>query len=151
MSNRVLAVLVAAWTLVSWGGRIGLLTTPEASDPWTLLRIGGSLGIGLATAGLLAWSPGRANWLRWMFVAWTVVLWGRSLVVTWIDPPSIAFGLVHTVLAAGWFLLAWWVAPRHDRRTRQSSFPDHGQHESRHGAPLQNRDQARDHTTTTPS
>ncbi|MBY5163554.1 hypothetical protein [Salsipaludibacter albus] len=122
MSNRLLAVAVAAWTLVSWGGRIGLLTSAETDDPWALVRIGGSLVVGLATAGLLATRPGRADWLRWLFVGWTVALWTRSVVVTWIDPPSLAFALVHTVLGAGWFLLAWWVAPRHERH-RSSSAP----------------------------
>ncbi len=116
MSTRLLAVLVATWTLVSWGGRIGLLTGAEAADPWTLVRIGGSLAVGLATATLLAVAPDRARWLRWLFVGWTVLLWTRSLVVTWIDPPSVALGVVHTVLAAGWFALAWWVAPHRPAR-----------------------------------
>lgn len=115
MSPRLLAVLVAAWTLVSWGGRIGLLTAPELDDPWSLVRIGGSLLVGLTTAAVLAFAPEpAARWavgLRWVFVAWTVLLWSRSVVVTWVAPPSIAFGVVHTVLAVGWFLLAWWVAP----------------------------------------
>lgn len=125
MPTRLLAALVAAWTLLSWGGRIGLLTTAEVDDPWSLLRIGGSLLVGLATAGLLALAPDRADWLRWVFVAWTVLLWSRSLVVTWTDPPSMAFGLVHTVLAVGWFLLAWWVAPRRpaERSTRMTPSP----------------------------
>lgn len=123
MSNRLLAVLVAVWTLVSWGGRIGLLTSAELDDPWSLVRIAGSLSVGLATAALLALTPHRADWLRWTFVAWNLVLWARSLVVTWMDPPSVAFRLVHTVLAVGWFLLAWWVAPQrpgHDGRTASS-------------------------------
>lgn len=111
--------MVLAWTLVSWGGRIQLITAPEAGDPWALVRIGGSLLLGVATAGVLWRAPGRApgraqgraTVLRWVFVGWTLALWGRSLVVTWLDPPSVAFGVVHTVLAAGWLWLAWAVAP----------------------------------------
>ncbi len=114
MSDRLLAVLVLAWTLVSWGGRIGLLTAAETTDPWSLLRIGGSVVVGLAVAVALWVAPGRSTALRGVFVAWTVLLWGRSLVVTWIAPPSLPFALVHTVLAVGWFLLAWQVAPRRD-------------------------------------
>lgn len=121
MSPRVLAVVVLGWTLVSWGGRIGLLTDAEVTDPEDLLRIGGSLLIGWVTSGVLWWAPDRAREIRWLFVAWTVVLWTRSLVVTWLDPPSIAFGLVHTVLAIGWFLLAWQVAPTAGRRDREGS------------------------------
>lgn len=121
MSPRVLAVVVLAWTLASWGGRIGLLTDAEVIDPEDLLRIGGSLLIGWVTSGVLWWAPDRAREIRWLFVAWTVVLWARSLVVTWLDPPSIAFGLVHTVLAIGWFLLAWQVAPTAGRRDREGS------------------------------
>ncbi len=119
MSERVLAIVVLGWTLVSWGGRIGLLADAELTDPGDLLRIGGSLLIGWVTSGILWWAPDRANEVRWLFVAWTVVLWTRSFVVTWLDPPSLAFALVHTVLAIGWFLLAWQVAPATGRRDRE--------------------------------
>lgn len=118
VNTRVLSVLVLAWTLLSWGGRIGLLTDAEATDPGDLLRIGGSLLLGWTTGAVLWWAPRRLREVRWLFVAWTVALWTRSLVVTWMDPPSIAFGLVHTVLAVGWFTLAWFVAPCSDQRIR---------------------------------
>lgn len=131
---RLLAGLVLVWTLVSWGGRIQLITAPEAGDPWALVRIGGSLLVGVATAVALWRAPDRTTALRWVFVVWTVVLWSRSLVVTWIDPPSIAFGLVHTVLAAGWAWLAWGVAPRSADRHRPAASST-GHTETSPGAP----------------
>lgn len=115
IAPRVLAVVVLAWTLVSWGGRIGLLGRGDVTDTGDLLRIGGSLLVGWITGGVLWWAPERLREVRWLFVAWTVVLWGRSLVVTWLEGPSVAFGLVHTVLAVVWFVLAWLVAPATSR------------------------------------
>lgn len=110
-SPRLLALVVLAWTLVSWGGRIGLLGEGDSTDTRDLARIGGSLLVGWVTGGVLWWAPERLRGVRWLFVAWTVVLWGRSLVVTWLGGPSLAFGVVHTVLAVSWFALAWLVAP----------------------------------------
>ncbi len=109
-----LAVAIGAWTLVAWGGRIGLLTSDEGLGAW--LRIGGSLVVGgLAVATLLVpqLEPARRAALT-LFSVFTVVLWVRSLIVNWIGDGSLPFKLVHTVLALGFFALAWWaysVAP----------------------------------------
>lgn len=96
---------------MSWGGRIGLLGRGDVTDSGDLLRIGGSLLVGWVTGGVLWWAPERLREVRWFFVVWTVVLWGRSLVVVWVDFPSLPFVVVHTVLALSWFGLAWAVAP----------------------------------------
>ena len=104
-----LPLALLAWTAVSWGGRIGLLTDAEGAQVATWARVGGSIVVGMVTA----WSAWRRPaWHRVaaiVFVGWTVLLWARALVVNWIAPPSLAFALVHTLLAAVWFLLAWWV------------------------------------------
>ncbi|CAN5855839.1 hypothetical protein BH23ACT4_BH23ACT4_03570 [soil metagenome] len=104
-----LAAGVLLWTAVAWGGRIGLLTDGEG---WTdLLRIGGSLLLGLVTAIALA-VPSlrpRSTPLFYLFAIWTAGLWVRSVVVTWTRSGSLPFRLVHTVLAAGFFGLAYLV------------------------------------------
>jgi hypothetical protein len=38
----------------------------------------------------------------------TVVLWIRSLIVSWAGDGSLPFKMVHTVLALGFFALALW-------------------------------------------
>lgn len=103
-----LAVAIAVWTLVAWGGRIGLLTSTDGLGAW--LRIGGSLAIGLFAAATLVvpqLEGGRRAGLI-VFAVFTVVLWVRSLVVNWLGDGSMPFKLVHTVLAFGFFALAMW-------------------------------------------
>ena len=109
LSPWVLPVALVAWTAISWGGRIGLLTDAEGAQFTTWARVGGSIVIGLLTAWSTWRRPAGHRIVAGAFVGWTVVLWGRALVVNWIDPPSLAFALVHTALAIVWFLLAWWV------------------------------------------
>lgn len=96
MRGKLIAAVVVAWALVTWGGRIGLLTGAEAADPVTWLRVGGSL----ATAGLGAYGvvAGR-RWLVWIYAAWTLAVWGTSLVSVWTADHSAAFLAVHTLLA----------------------------------------------------
>lgn len=104
-----MAAGVLLWTGVAWGGRIGLLTDSEG---WTdLARIGGSLLIGLVTAVALA-VPSlrpRSTPLFYVFAIWTTGLWLRSMAVTWTGSGSLPFKLVHTILAAGFFGLAYLV------------------------------------------
>jgi hypothetical protein len=106
MSRRVLALVVALWTLVSWGGRIGLLTDAETGDAWNWIRIAGSLAVGLGTAGVFTFRPSAARWVAWPFGAFTTLLWTRSLWTVWTEPNPPAFRLVHTGLAVAWFGLA---------------------------------------------
>lgn len=103
-----LAIAITVWTLVAWGGRIGLLTSGEGVGAW--LRIGGSLSIGLLAATTLVFpqlEEARKPALI-VFAVFTVVLWLRSLIVNWVGDGSLPFKLVHTVLALGFFALAWW-------------------------------------------
>jgi hypothetical protein len=106
--KTALAVAIAVWTLAAWGGRIGLLTSGEGLGAWA--RIGGSVVVGLFTA--LALVVPQLDSVRkpalFVFTAWTVALWARSLFVAWAGSGSLPFKLVHTVLAAGFFVLAGW-------------------------------------------
>ena len=103
-----LAVAIAVWTLLAWGGRIGLLTSGEGVAAW--VRIGGSLVIGLLAAATLVVPQleGSRKWALIVFSVFTVLLWARSLIVNWVGDGSLPFKLVHTVLALGFFALAWW-------------------------------------------
>lgn len=107
-STLVLAISIAAWTLIAWGARIGLLTSEESVGAW--VRVGGSLVIGIfAAATLVIPQLGSARKPALvLFSVFTVVLWTRSLVVNWGGEGSIGFKLVHTVLALGFFALAVW-------------------------------------------
>ena len=105
----VLGVSIGVVTLAAWGGRIGLLTEGEAG-PGDWVRIGGSLVIGLAASASLlvsALEPIRQSTLI-LFALWSVVLWGRALIVNWVGSGSLPFKLVHTFLAAAFFTLAVW-------------------------------------------
>lgn len=94
-----------AWTALSWGGRVGLLTDAESSDAGSWARIGGSILIGLLAAA--AFFTGRAaRPMAWIFALWTLGVWSRSLWVVWSEPNTLGFQMVHTVLAAVWFGLA---------------------------------------------
>ncbi len=106
--RTALAIGIAVWTLVAWGGRIGLLTSGEGLGAW--LRIGGSIAIGLFAAAtlLLPQLEGARKPALVVFAVFTVVLWIRSLIVNWAGGGSMPFKIVHTVLAIGFFALAWW-------------------------------------------
>lgn len=123
--RRALAVAILVWTLVAWGGRIGLLT---GAEEWTsTLRIGGSLLIGVVTATVLI-APPLANVRRpvlYIFAIWTVVLWTRSLIVNWMGSGSLGFKLVHTILAVGFYLIAWWAVAA-AARGNPIAHPDEG-------------------------
>lgn len=108
LSRTILAVAIAAWTLLSWGGRIRLLTEME-QDLGNWLRIGGSLLVGAAAVAvlLLAEGSGLERWTLTVFAAWSTVLWLRSLTSVWTGDQSMAFKTVHTVLAAGFFFLSY--------------------------------------------
>jgi hypothetical protein len=103
-----LAIGISVWTLAAWGGRIGLLSSGEGWGAW--LRIGGSILIGLFAAATLIFpkleSVRRPTLV--VFAVFTVILWTRSLVVNWTGDGSMAFKIVHTVLAVGFFALAAW-------------------------------------------
>lgn len=103
-----LGVAIASWTLIAWGGRIGLLTTGEGIGAW--LRIGGSLLVGFFAAAslLIPQMEGTRRAALIVFSVFTMLLWVRSMVVNWVGDGPLPFKLVHTVLAVGFFALAWW-------------------------------------------
>jgi hypothetical protein len=109
VSRPVLALAIVAWTLITWGGRVRLLTDAEQADLANWVRIGGSLLIGVLAAAVLLLAPGRGleRWLLTAFAAWSSVIWLRSLVTVWSGGESAAFKLVHTLLATGFFVLAY--------------------------------------------
>jgi hypothetical protein len=107
-STLLLAISIAVWTLIAWGGRIGLLTSDEGVGAW--VRIGGSLLIGFFAAATLV-IPQLASARKpalIVFSVFTAVLWVRSLVVSWGGDGTLPFKLVHTILAVGFFALAVW-------------------------------------------
>lgn len=99
--RRALGIVIIAWALVSWGGRIGLLTGPESADLVTWLRIGGSLVTAAIAAAALIFD---APWIRpatWLYAGTVAAIWSTSLASVWADGSNSAgFRLVHTVLAA---------------------------------------------------
>jgi hypothetical protein len=83
-----------------------LLTGDEASDPWTWIRVGGSLMFGLALAAIavVLWrGTPLVRWMAGVFVGFGVlmlVIWLRSAFSVLGDDESVAFKVVHMVLAA---------------------------------------------------
>lgn len=108
VSRTVLAVAIGAWTLLSWGGRIRLLTDTEQGLA-TWVRIGGSLLVGVAAVLVVLFADGGGleRWVLTLFAAWSTTIWLRSLISVWTEDHSTAFRLVHTVLAAGFFVVAY--------------------------------------------
>ena len=108
MNNRRIAwwsLAAAVWTFIAWGNRIGLLTGNEASEPWTWIRVGGSLLLGAALLVVAIALLRRRPFTRMMGVVFIVfgilmvVVWGRSAISVLTDDESLAFKLVHLVLA----------------------------------------------------
>lgn len=108
VSRTVLAIAIAAWTLLSWGGRLRLLTSAD-HDIANWLRIGGSLLLGAVAVLALLLAAGGAleRWVLTLFGVWTAVIWVRSLFSVWTGDHSLGFQLVHTVLAIGFFALVY--------------------------------------------
>lgn len=100
------AAAAAGWTFIAWGNRIGLLTGDEASDPWTWVRVGGSLlfGVALAVIAVELWrGKPLVRWMAGVFVGFGIlmlVVWLRSAFSVLGDDESVAFKVVHVVLAA---------------------------------------------------
>lgn len=109
VTRTVLAIGIGIWTLLAWGGRVRLLTDADQGDIGNWVRIGGSLLVGGMAVAALFLAAGGA-WERWalaLFAVWTAGIWIRSLLTVWTGNQSMAFKLVHTVLAAGFLLLAF--------------------------------------------
>lgn len=104
----MLAGAILGWTLIAWGGRLGLLTGGE--DGWAWVRIGGSMLIG-SVAALFLVVPRLLPLTRpvvYLFAAWSVLVWTRSVIAVWAGSGSTAFKLVHTALALGFYIIAGW-------------------------------------------
>lgn len=110
LSTRARATfgVTAAWQVVSWGGRISLLTEAERFDGWNWARIGGSLIFGTLLGVVAVRGRHRSGQeVGLAFLAFAVVLWSRSLMMVWTDGTnSLAFNLVHTGLA----IVTWTLA-----------------------------------------
>lgn len=109
LSRTALAIAIAVWTLLTWGGRIRLLTDAEQADTANWLRIGGSLAVGaVAVVALLALGGSQAErWLLTFFALWSTSIWARSLFAVWSGEQSMGFKAVHTVLAVGFLALSY--------------------------------------------
>ena len=85
MTDRLIARwsgAAAIWTFIAWGNRISLLTGDESSDPWTWIRVGGSLLFGMALAVI------------------AVVLWRGKPLVRWMAGVFVGFGVLMLVIVA---------------------------------------------------
>lgn len=120
----MLAGTILAWTLIAWGGRMGLLTGGE--DWWAWVRIGGSMLIGSVAA--LSLVVPRLRPLKrpvlYLFAVWSVLVWTRSVIAVWAGSGSTAFKLVHTGLALGFYLIAGWAVT--SARGNPVTGPDEG-------------------------
>lgn len=108
--SRRLALAIGVWALITWGGRINLLTDPEAGDPTTWLRVGASL---VAAAGAVVGLLVTSRWSRSLlatYAAVTGIVWVVSLVSVWSNDHELGFRLVHTLLAAVSLVLAFLAA-----------------------------------------
>ena len=122
--------LAGGWTLIVWGGRIGLLTGAERVDPASWFRIGGSIafGITLVFLGLLMWrteSPsGWSEPASFANLIFNLAVWLPSAAGVVTGDATAAFKAVHVVLAVTSVALATWAVwaagrPRSTERLRQ--------------------------------
>ncbi len=112
--RRWLAGAIVVWTLVAWGGRITLIAVGD--DWFDILRIAGSFLVGLAVGAVLWLSERPPGWALNGFAVWTVLIWTRSMWVNWTESGTLGFKLIHTLLAVGFFVLAYaaWTFARSD-------------------------------------
>ncbi len=99
-----LALAVAGWTLIAWLPRIGILPVVGG---WDLVRISVSILFGLVVAVALIKPAPLTAPLLYGFAMWTLVVWTRSLWNNWTLENPLGLRAVHTLLAAGFFYLAW--------------------------------------------
>lgn len=92
------------WTLAVWLPRIGII---PVNGVWEYSRIAVSLILGVGTSLSLVKQGSFTKPLLYGFAAWSVAVWGRSVWNYWTLDNPLDLRLVHTVLAAGFFYLAW--------------------------------------------
>lgn len=99
-----LAIAVAVWTAAIWIPRIFIIPVFAG---WDATRLIGSLALGV----LVPFALVRPGWftrpLLVVFAFWSIGVWGRSLWNYWTLENPLGLRLVHSVLAAGFFYLAW--------------------------------------------
>ncbi len=109
MSNRRIAAWAlgaAIWTFIAWGSRIDFITSDDARDPWNWIRIGGSLllGVALVVIAVALWRglpfTRTVGLVLLTFAGLMIIIWIRSVFSVLNDDESLAFKLVHIVLAA---------------------------------------------------
>lgn len=105
MSRRTLGWAIAAWAAVTWGGRIGLLADFGDLVAWARIAVSVAVAIGAAVALLRPSPASRA--LLWAYAGVTGIVWLTSLVSVWTRSNTVPFRLVHTLLAAVSFVLAF--------------------------------------------
>lgn len=94
---------LAAWTIAIWANRAWNIIneSTETSLFWPMLFVSGAISLLIA---LYFWAENRLNstvfaTFIFIFGATSVARWSWSLTNTWIEDNSLAFRLVHTVLA----------------------------------------------------
>jgi hypothetical protein len=105
MSRRTLGWVIVGWAAVTWGGRIGLLADFGDLVAWARIALSVAVAVGAAVALLRPSPASRA--LLWAYAGVTGFVWLTSLVSVWTSPNTFAFRLVHTVLGAVSFVLAF--------------------------------------------
>ena len=127
--RRILAVAVAVWTLIAWGGRLMIL---DMTAGWDAIRVVGSLVVGGVSVAVLLIRRAGLRVVAYVFTGWTLGVWGRSVFNVWRDSNTLGFRLIHTLLAAGFAYLAWRLLSL--ARGKSVSGPDEGHgYEERHG------------------
>ena len=98
IAHRALAALIGVWALITWGGRIGLLSGDETVLAKARIAVS-LLAAAAAVIGLLMdrwWTKPTVG----LYVGVTLAVWVTSIVSVVGDPaPSGAFNAVHLALA----------------------------------------------------
>ena len=102
--DQRLGLVIVVWTLAVWLPRIWII---PVGDLWELIRIVVSIAVGLGAALALVRRGRFTNSMLLAFLVWSAGVWGRTLWNYWAlnNPPELR--LVHTLLAIGYFYLAW--------------------------------------------
>ncbi len=96
--------MILVWTLAIWVPRIWIQPITGGGNAARLI---GSLMLGLLAVVALVRQRRWSGPVLWVFAAWSVVLWGRTLWNYWTLDNTPELRVVHTLLAAGFFYLAW--------------------------------------------
>lgn len=107
MRIQVLAAAGAIWQVVSWGGRVSLLTEAGA-DRWDWIRIGTGLLLAVFLAVVALWKDASFDFQQKVassYLFLSIIVWGRSVLNVWSESNTLGFRLMHTALALVTFSL----------------------------------------------